>query len=199
MTRSEQLFEDRYGSGSFQRLMTMLDQPCMTFAAIADHFGVTRERVRQWHVRMRPSAPRGHERQRQCALRRSKRRLLRHPLFRTFYRHARDHFEPGRLALIAGRDGFRATAVRLDGHMIAIRKATVKYQNGKVVSYGLSGGAAAVDFLYYRLSQDEFLLVPKTAMPPGGVSYGPSRESSYEAYRNTFAAVAVPRLARQAS
>jgi len=171
----------------------------MTFAAIAAHFEVTRERVRQWHVKLCPSAPRGHERQRQCALQRSKRRLLRQPLFRTFYRHVRDHFEPGRVALIAGRDGFRATAVRLDGHRIAIRKATVKYQNGTAISYGLSGGTADVDFLYYRLLQDEFLLVPRAAIPPRGVAYRQSAESPYEAYRNTFTAVSAPRLARQAS
>ena len=45
------LFEDRYGTGSYQRLMGMFDRPCVTFAEIAGQFGVSRERVRQWHRR----------------------------------------------------------------------------------------------------------------------------------------------------
>ena len=40
-------FEDRYGAGSFDRLLRLLERPCIPFAQIAGHFGVTRERVRQ--------------------------------------------------------------------------------------------------------------------------------------------------------
>lgn len=107
------LFEDRYGAGSFDRLKAMFDQPCTTFAAIAQHFGVTRERVRQWHLKLCPDAPRGHERKRQCVLQRSKRELLRQPLFQSFYRHARPHFEPGRFAppRVVGAAGPADTAV----------------------------------------------------------------------------------------
>ena len=43
------VFEERYGAGSQQRLIALLEQPCVTFATIATHFGVSRERVRQWH------------------------------------------------------------------------------------------------------------------------------------------------------
>jgi hypothetical protein len=49
------LFEDRYGVGSFARLMTHLNTPCTSFADIAALFGVTRERVRQWHLTLLPA------------------------------------------------------------------------------------------------------------------------------------------------
>ena len=62
----ETLFEDRYGRGAHARLLSLLQQPCVTFAEIADQFGVTRECVRQWHQRLLPDAPTGHERQRLC-------------------------------------------------------------------------------------------------------------------------------------
>src|SRR4051812_49278150 len=162
MTRSDQLFEDRYGPGSRSRLVAMFDQPCTTFAAIAAHFGVTRERVRQWHGTMYPGAPSGHERQRLCALQRSKRNLFRQPLFRSFYRHARAHVEPGRLTLMAGGDGFLSRSVRLDGHVVSIRGAALKHQGRhQQPTYGLSGGGAAVDYIYYRLSDEDFLFVPR--------------------------------------
>ena len=45
------LFEDRYGSGAYARLMGMFDRPCVTFAEIGGLFGVSRERVRQIEVR----------------------------------------------------------------------------------------------------------------------------------------------------
>ena len=47
--RSTGLFEDRYGLGARDRLLSPLQQPCITFAEIADQFGVTRECVGQWH------------------------------------------------------------------------------------------------------------------------------------------------------
>jgi hypothetical protein len=89
------IFEERYGTGAYGRLIALFGQPCVTFASIADQFGVTRERVRQWHLVLMPGAPRGHERQRLCGLYQQKRRLLAEPLFRSFYQHARPHLEPG--------------------------------------------------------------------------------------------------------
>jgi hypothetical protein len=188
MDRSQQLFDDRYGPGALRRLTTMLEQPCATFAAIADQFGVSRERVRQWHIKFCPGAPRGHQRQRLCALQRSKRDMLRQPLFRTFYRHARAHFEPRRFELIACRDGFLGRSVRLDGYVVAIRAASVKHRGGAVSTYALRGGAPTVDFLYFRVSEEEFLFVPRSAIPPTGVSYRPGVTWVLEPFRNTFAA-----------
>ena len=37
-----ELFEDRYGAGSYARLLGQLRKPCVTFAEIAAQFDVTR-------------------------------------------------------------------------------------------------------------------------------------------------------------
>ena len=37
-----ELFEDRYGEGSYARLLGQFRKPCVTFAEIAAQFGVTR-------------------------------------------------------------------------------------------------------------------------------------------------------------
>ena len=68
-SRWQELFDGRYGAGALAELRGMLEQPCLTFAEIAVRFGVTRERVRQWHLELMPGAPRGHARQRLCAQR----------------------------------------------------------------------------------------------------------------------------------
>ena len=63
----------------------------ISFAEIATRYGVTRERVRQWHLQLLPGAPRGHQRRRLCIRQQQKRELLTDPVFRHFYRHARAH------------------------------------------------------------------------------------------------------------
>jgi hypothetical protein len=162
------IFEDRYGYGSYERLLGMFDRPCMTFAEIAGHFGVSRERVRQWHRELRPDAPRGHARKRLCVVYHQKRRLLEDPLFRSFYEHARPHVEPGRIALIPTREGFRRRAVQLDGATVALKRArqsAVPAREDGMRSYILTNCHRQVDYIYYRLSPDEYLLVPTRALP----------------------------------
>ena len=121
--RSTGLFEDRYGLGARDRLLALLQQPCITFAEIADQFGVTRECVRQWHQRLLPGAPTGHERQRLCRQYQRKRELFKDELFAGFYRRFRAQVPSRRLALIPARDGFRRRTVRLDRHVIALKRA----------------------------------------------------------------------------
>lgn len=195
----DDLFEDRYGLGACERLTAMFDQPCITFAEIGARFGVTRERVRQWHVKLRPNAPRGHERQRLCVARGRKMRLLTDPLFRSFYRHARSHFQPSRFVLIPARDGFRKRVVRLDHHVIAIRKARRSPPSGSrgAVFTLTSGTHDGADFIYYRLGEDDYLFLPREAIPPSGTTFLDSRGSKYEQFRNTFAAVLPEDVVRQ--
>jgi hypothetical protein len=189
--RSLTLFEDRYGSGSFARLIAMLEQPCVTFAAIATHFGVSRERARQWHLAFLPDAPRGHQRQRLCLRQREKQKLLADSLFRTFYRHARPHFQSGAFVLIEAQEGFRKRTVRLNGRLVAIKIARALPQSARTQarSYALTNSAAIVDHIYYRLTDAEYLVVPRDLIPPSGTTFLDADTSRYVAYRNTFAAI----------
>jgi hypothetical protein len=192
------LFEDRYGAGAYERLTALLDQPCTTFAEIAAQFGVTRERVRQWHIRLRPDAPRGHERQHLCWLQQQKRALFDDPLFRSFYRHARAHFQARRLVLIPARDGFRKRTVKLDEQVIGLRHARpARGQRPSVrgetqAAYTLSGAGAPADFFYYRLTDHDYLFVPRQAVPPSGTTYIDGETAKYLPFRNTFRAALAP-------
>ena len=188
-----QIFEERYGPGAHQRLIALFERPCVTFAEIAQKFGVTRERVRQWHVQLLPDAPRGHARQRLCVASRQKRQLLDDPLFRSFYRHARPHVPAGRIALIRTRDGYRRRIVRLDAKVVAIKRAR-QHQGltgSERAAYILMNSYQNVDYIYYWLAADDYLLLPKTALPGDRTTFLDSPGSKYQRFRKTFSALTV--------
>lgn len=182
------LFEDRYGEGAYERLTALFEQPCVTFAEIAGRFGVTRERVRQWHLRLCPDAPRGHARQHLCSLQQQKRALFDDPLFRSFYRHARAHFQAKRLTLVPARGGFRKRTVKLDEQVIGLRQARPSSER----AYTLAGATPPADFLYYRLNDHDYLFVPRQAVPKAGATYRDAEPSQYSRFRNTFRAALTP-------
>jgi len=186
------LFEDRYGSGSAERLLTMLAQPCVTFARIASEFGVTRECVRRWHQRLLPDAPRGHRRQQLCREHHMKRRLLEDALFLRFYRHVRSSVQQPRVTLIPARHGFRKRAVRIDGRTIALKRARrhkVSTSSGSGAIYTLANAPAGADLLYYELSAQDYLLLPRESLLVGSMTYVDTDASTYRQFKNTLAAL----------
>jgi len=194
------IFEDRYGPGSYERLLTLLDRPCVTYAEIAECYGVTRERVRQWHLQLRPGAPRGHGRQRLCLVYNQKRRLLEDPLFRSFYQHTRPHFPPGGIELIPTRDGFRRRMVKLGGWTVAIKSARRQStpsegEPARRAAYTLTNCSRPVDFVYYRLTPADYLLLPKTAVPAERTTFLDSPLSKYQRFKNTFGAFTLDAVA----
>ncbi|MQA28373.1 MAG: hypothetical protein GEU82_00840 [Luteitalea sp.] len=185
------MFEDRYGVNSYARLITMLGQPCVTFTEIAERFGVSRERARQWQLKYLPDSPRGHQRQRLCLLQHEKRKLLTDPLFRAFYRDARGHFRSGQFVLIRARDGYRKRSVRLGPHLVAIKNARAipSSKRSAATSYVLTSSVAPADFIYYRLDDGEYLVVPHNLVPRAGTTFIDTTASRFRPYRNTFAVV----------
>lgn len=185
------LFDDRYGVGAYQRLLDWLRQPCVSFASIAAHFGVSRERVRQWHTAFLPDAPSGHERRRLCQLHQARRRLLSDALFKLFYQRARDSFAPEEISLIRTRDGLRRRAARIRGQLVAVKKARRRTaaRDAAAAVHVLSACRRACAFAYYQLDDDRFLFVPYAALPQAGTTYLDSPASKYWRYRNTFAAL----------
>ena len=189
-TRWRTIFEDRHGSGAYERLLGLFRQPCLSFADIAGQFGVSRERVRQWHVQLLPDAPQGHQRQRLCALLNHKRRLLADPVFRSFYQHARPHFERGRIELVKANEGYRSRSVRIDQRLIGIRDASrsaVSRSRSGSVTYRLTRCRGTADFIYYRLTTTDFLFLPAHVVPAGGSMFSEGG-SKYHQFRNTFEA-----------
>lgn len=184
------LFDDRYGAGAFARLLTLLNTPCTSFAEIAAGYGVSRERVRQWHLLLLPGAPRGHQRRRLCLREQQKRELLTDPLFRTFYRHARAHFPPGELVLIPSHTGYRRRTVRLAGRLVVIKSARpVRAARADgAATYVLPPRSRTADFLYYQLSADAYLFLPGESLPESGTTVIDNEQSKYWRFRNSFTA-----------
>jgi transposase-like protein len=187
--RSIGLFEDRYGVGAQARLLALLQQPCVTFAEIADQFGVTRECVRRWHQRLLPGAPTGHERQRLCRQYQRKRALFRDELFAGFYRRFRAQVPSRRIGLIPARDGFRRRAVRLDRHVIALKKARASAAPASAASYRLVNGVGEADFVYYELNETDYLFVPRPALSEAATTFVDATGSTYHQFKNTFGAL----------
>jgi hypothetical protein len=186
------IFEDRYGAGARARLIALFRQPCVTFAAIADEFGVSRERVRQWHLEILPDAPRGRERRRRCGLAQHRRHLLTDPLFRAFYRHARPSFSGERLQLIPSGDGFRKRLAMLDAARVALKAARPGLDAARgedARSYFMTGYRGSAAFVYCRLTEADFLFMPASALPATGTTFVDSARSKYHVFKNTFAAL----------
>ena len=182
------LFEDRYGAGAQQRLLALLQQPCVTFAEIADQFGVTRECVRQWHQRLLPDAPTGHERQRLCRQYQRKRELFKDELFAGFYRRFRAQVPSHRIGLIPARDGFRRRAVRLDRHVIALKRARASAASPGA-SYRLVNGVGNADFVYYELNERDYLFLPRPVLNEGAATFVDAAGASFHQFKNTFGAL----------
>src|SRR5262245_26184368 len=181
---SMELFEDRYGAGARERLLALLQQPCVTFAEIADEFGVTRECVRQWHQRLLPGAPTGHERQRLCRQHQRKRDLFKDELFAGFYRRFRAQVPTRRIGLIPARDGFRRRTVQLDRHVIALKRARASAAPGSDASYRLMNGVGAADFVYYELNDRDYLFLPRPALGEGAATFVDAAGTTYHQFKN---------------
>jgi hypothetical protein len=186
------LFETRHGPDAYQRLIAELRQPCVTFADIAKHLGVTRERVRQWHVLFLPDAPRGHERQRLCAFHRWKSRLLEDPLLRTFYRHARAYVEADRIEFIKTSQGYCKRYLRIDRRIVALkdaRRSTAAPPESGTQVYVLGHCRRSADLVYYRLNLDDYLLLPAHEVPVTGTTFVDLPGSRYRVFKNSFEAL----------
>jgi len=187
--RREALFEERYGPGSYQRLIALLQRPCVTFAQIANRFSVTRERVRQWHVLLLPSAPSGRERRRQCALSRQRQRLLSDGLFGAFIRHARERAPHLRVEPVLTPSGYRTRLGRIDGRLVALREASrtaSPHGDSLPPSYRLVGYRGDAELVYFMLNADSFLVVPVKELSLYGATFVDDGADRYEPFKNRF-------------
>jgi len=184
-------FDDRYGRDAHARLLARLARPCVSFAAIAVEFGVSRERVRQWRQQWAPEAPTGLERRRQCLATRRRRQLLEHPSFRSFYQEVRRHVPAHRLGLIAAQSGFRKRVVRIDNRVAVLTtgRPLVRSANGQPPTYALPPVPAHAAFVYVQLGEGDYLFVPARALPARGTTFVDTPASKYQRFRRTFAAI----------
>lgn len=184
-------FDDRYGRDAHARLLEQLARPCVSFAAIAGEFGVSRERVRQWRQQWAPAAPTGLERRRQCLATRRRRQLLEHPSFRSFYQEVRRQVPAHRLGLVASQSGFRKRVVRIDDRVAVLTtgRPLVRSADGQPPTYALPPVPAHAAFVYVQLGEGDYLFVPARALPARGTTFVDTPASKYQRFRRTFAAI----------
>ncbi len=158
------LWDDRYGVGSFQRMLSLLERPCVSFARVASEFGVSRERVRQWQLQYRPGAPTGQQRRQLCREIKARRRMFSDEVFVAFHCKATAQLAEVRLGLLESATGFRARAVRLNRRVVALC-------DGRHLSSPSMGRAHDVwllnapdaEFFFVLLDGDQFLFLPRQA------------------------------------
>jgi hypothetical protein len=141
-----------------------------------EEFGVTRECVRQWHRRLLPDAPTGHERQRQCRQLRHRRRLSKDPLIIGCHRRLRVQLPDARVALVPSHDGYRSRSVRVNNCLVGLTPASWQQPAHAEAGFVLTYATWAVDYEYCELGDADFLFLPRDALHavPRG-SRGPRR------------------------
>ncbi len=186
------LFEDRYGPGSHQRLLALLQRPCVPFARIAARFQVTRERVRQWHALWLPDAPSGRERRRLCAVQHQQRRLLADALFAAFVRDVKRHAGGLRVEPVASASGYRTRLAKLGGCVVALRDARQTARRAAredATSYRLVGYRGRAVYVYVLLTETDFLCVPVTELPLHGARFVDQDRARLRTFKNGFGAL----------
>lgn len=161
--RAPTLWDDRYGPGSFERLLTLFDQPCVSFARIAVEFGVSRERVRQWHREFRPDSPTGQQRRERCRMVKARRRLLGDGVFLALRRRLQiDTTGEPRFELLPAADGFRQRALRVNGWVVALcdGRASIDQRRGRPWDVW-DINAPDADFFFVWFGGDDSVLLPR--------------------------------------
>ncbi len=188
---------DRWrGEGAYQKLLGMFENPCITYADIADEFYVTRALVEYWHNRVYPNAE-FRERQKTCTIKNRRQELFRNEDFRAFYRAARRRFPRESIEFIQRSRRFSPRAVNLKSKKVLIRKATKRpyaqstqkgktYRHGHGRTYTLHSPYEDSDYVFYRLRGPNFLFMPPDVLPPKATLFVDSETSKYHKFRNNF-------------
>ena len=160
-------FDKRYGAGSYEKLLGLLDIPCTNYQHIAKEFGVTREAARLWHDEIYPGqAKTGRERQHTCFVENNKKKVFDDKLFRIFYRSARKHFLRENIALIPQpTKGFRSRTVKLCDNKVSLHRAAMRRNRDTMYgakTYIIHRPKGVFDYIFYSLgTTTDFLFVPK--------------------------------------
>lgn len=183
-------FDKRYGEGEFAWLCARLEQPRHTFSSIAARYGVTRERVRQWHRMLMPEAPAGRERRRLHRRQQHWRDLLQDDLFGEFYRHARQHAPHASVQPILITHGYSRARALLNQVEVALRRVRPRVRSpraSKVVR--IAPSPARVQYVYVLLPEGTFFLLPSGLLPRRSAVFEDMTSSKYQRFMNTFEAI----------
>lgn len=182
-------FDARYGAGEFTWLHARLQDPRYTFSSIAARYGVTRERVRQWHRLLMPDAPAGRARRRLHRRREDWRDLLHDPLFSAFRRHVRQHVRGARIRPVRTTHGYSRTRVLLNRHEVALRQITPRVRASRASRVlRVTRPAAPAPLVYVLLPDRTFFVLLEDLLPARGGAFDDAAPE-YQPFRNTFKAL----------
>ena len=183
-------FEQRYGEGSFRKLIELLENPLLSYADIGHEFNASDATANYWcdavHHRNR--------RNRLATYRRvsERRELFRRELFRGFYRHARQKFDAMNIEPVSRRNirdhHFFKQIVRLSGKFVGLHRATRAPEldgRGGTKVYRLRHTRNNTDCLYYSLDPENFLFM-RTEEVPRSTTYTDTDASPYYRFKNNF-------------
>jgi hypothetical protein len=109
-------------------------------------------------------------------------------------RAARPFFAAQSIGPIPARDGFRKRTVKLHAQVVVLKQAARAHQGDNVLSrhpaYALTSSRGDADFIFYQLSGDDYLFVPKALIPQAGTTFLDTSASKYQPFKNTFRAAA---------
>jgi hypothetical protein len=79
--------------------------------------------------------------------------------------------------------------VRLDRHVIALKRARASAAPRSNAAYRLVNGVGDVDFVYYELNERDYLFLPRPALSDGAAVFVDSDGATYHQFKNTFGAL----------
>ncbi|MEP7309507.1 MAG: hypothetical protein ABJA98_28715 [Acidobacteriota bacterium] len=97
--------------------------------------------------------------------------------------------QSGRIQLLRARDGFRTRSVRLDDRTVVIGRAGQAEAGPGPTAYRLHRYRGSADFVYCHLAGSNYLLLPSHLIPPGGARFLDEPDSTYQRFKNSFAAL----------
>ncbi len=190
-------FDSKYGKGSYEKLLELPKQSCVSYQQAAQEIGVSRERARQLHDKIYPErAKTGHQRKHVCAIARYKKELFEEKLFRKFYRAARRYFSPESIEPVPRQSGgkFSKRIVKLNGKTVLLRqiirtRSVEKTLKSRHHIYRLWQTPRDTDYQFYHISGADFLFMPSTASPHKMTSFTDIERSKYHRFKNNFDAL----------
>lgn len=195
-------FDEKYGKGSRRELHGYFADPRIRISEIAQRFDVSEDAVADWYHVLELDYAILDRRKLGIEERRKARQLEMFRdkfLPRMFYRFVEIHCPDVQVELIPRphkKIDVRVGAVKLDGKMVLLRKATRRRVQDatKAETYRIWNPQEHADYIFLLLRHENFLLVPQCVLPQYDTTYTDSPRSSYFRYRNNFHALTDQRL-----
>lgn len=181
----------RYGIGIYDRLFAGEE----SYDTLAQTLDMTRQGVRELRKKVCPDAPKKSILWRHALERKQMQKyaqqLAADKMYQFFFSKASQFFQPEELQPIQLKQSSRVTAVSVRTRKVLLRKAT------RISSavWQLTTPYEDCDFVFYKLRNSGYLLVPKEVLPEVRAAFTDTSSSKYYPFKHTFAVLSRRRRA----